>query len=261
MSDQAMLTLNSWVFDGATLDADNCVYSWQSIDGWFDTPDLAIVPNPRATGVQLGVVREGGRTIALNGVITDINPSVPLGQRAYAAMRRLKANCQPTFGPALLTVEEDPVAPLILTALVRLTAPIRFQIEGSGGTIACVKFQIPLLAPDPRRYDVTVKTTNLPSGTTAVTNDGDMPTPVILETVGASAPDYENTTIPGNPEILFQGAAGGDVVINTDTELVTLNGSNARSNLQLAQWWQLLPGVNNIANAEDSTITWQDAYS
>ena len=32
--------LNGWLFDGTTQDADGVCYSWNSIDGWFDTPDL-----------------------------------------------------------------------------------------------------------------------------------------------------------------------------------------------------------------------------
>lgn len=263
MSDQITVELGSAVFDGETPDAFNAVYSWSSFDGWFDTPPINLGVQQRA---GLGSVQSSNdvsaRVMSLAGQITALQPSAggssrKLGTSGYQSMAILKAAIQALFAPTDLTVHEGWND---LHAVVWQNGPAHFQLRGSGGDLVAVEFLIPLIAPDPRRYNGTT-VQNLFGGHNTVTNPGDLPTPVILTVSGADNPEFQNTTIQGEPELLYAGAGGNTVVINTDNESVTESGVEHRNKLTVAQWWQLLPGDNDILVSDDCTIQYSAAYS
>lgn len=261
--DSAVVTIGSFVFDGATPDIWSNVFSWSKLDGWFDSPQISLLTQQRAgLGLVQSVNDVGGRVIALSGAITALQPgsggvSRKVGVTGYASMRILKAAVQALFAPIVLTVDERDIE---LHAAVWQTGPIHFDLDGSGGDLVAVRFQIPLIAPDPRRYNGDT-TQALTAGHNTVTNAGDLPTPVVVTVTGADNPTFQNTSIQGEPELLYEGAAGNTVVINTDTESVTESGAEHRSKLVVAQWWQLLPGANDILVSDDCSIAFSAAYS
>lgn len=262
MSDQISIELGSAVFDETTPDEFDNVYSWSKFDGWFDSPQITLGTQQRSgLGLVQSVADVGGRVMSLEGAITAFqsNPKRPtaIGTNGYQSMALLKAAVQALFAPTNLIVHEGWND---LHAVVWQTGPMHFDLDGSGGDLVAVRFQIPLIAPDPRRYNGTT-VQNLFSGSNTVNNPGDLPTPVILTVTGVDNPEFQNTSIEGDPELLYEGAGTDTVVINTDTESVTQAGVEHRSKLIVAQWWQLLPGDNTIEVSDDCTITYSAAYS
>lgn len=259
-SDQIGIELGSAIIDEATADSQGNVYMWSKLDGWFDSPQMSLITQQRSgLGLIQTVNDVGGRVLSLEGaIIAQGGKNGALNDSAFQSMAVFKAAIQALFAPTLLVVHEGWSD---LQALVWQTGPAHFDIDGSGGDLVAVRFQVPLIAPDPRRYaGFTVQ--NLTAGSNVVTNPGDLPTPVILTVVGAANPTFQNTSITSEPELLYAGAAGGaTVIINTDTEDVEENGVPHRSKLVVAQWWQLLPGANNILVSDDCTIGFSGAYS
>lgn len=261
--DSAIVTLGSLLIDGTTPDIWSNLYSWTKLDGWFDSPQISLLTQQRSgLGLVQSVNDVGGRVISLEGVISAQQPSAggvsrKVGTSGYASMRIMKQAVQALFAPVVLDVNEFDQE---LHSAVWQTGPIHFDLDGSGGDLVAIRFQIPLIAPDPRRYNGDT-TQGLTAGHNTVTNNGDLPTPVVLTVTGADNPTFQNTSIEGEPELLYEGAGGNTVVINSDTESVTESGVQHRSKLVVAQWWQLLPGDNDILVSDDCSIGFAAAYS
>lgn len=255
-----VVDLNGLLFDGVTPHGDDgVVYCWQAIDGWFDTADLTVNSIPLPIGIQHTVVKLGGRPITLTGV-AHYPDGTPLDAAAYAAMRYIKTFCRAEFGPIELIVYEPD---LPLRALVRQTGPARFIVQAASGRAVSVKFQVPLVATDPRRYSLEVKSFECSPDTNNVTNEGDMPTPVIIRQTGpATSPWFQNHSAAGEPTLAMTTTYGAvDLTIDTLTEEVDINGFNFRSSLTTAQWWMLVPGDNIVEVSHTCTLEYRDAYS
>jgi hypothetical protein len=253
--------LNSFLFDGTTQDADGVVYSWESIDGWFDSPDFTITTDFRPIGASIIGAQVGGRTIALNGLIHDPNPTTALGDRAFQAMRTLKANCATMFASALLAVDE-PLLPL--QAIVGQSAPMRFKPQNA---LAAVEFQIPLLAPDPRRYSMTPTSVAL-TGSDVVTNNGDIVSPPVATFTGGSTVFIRNFSVPGDPFVQFNGTVSSPLVIDMANLTAVMGGLDVSGSLSgpavgPPAWWSLISGPNAIGYGGGGScqLDYRDAYS
>lgn len=267
------VSIDGWLFDDDTADADGVTYSWQELAGWFDTPDLTIVTDQRPLGVSEGVVNVGGRSITLTGTIHDPSLTKPLGPRAWKAMRTLKTAVGCMFASRVLLVNEPD---LQLQARVRQSGPMRFKRSSH---LASVSFQIPLLAPDPRRYDSTPQSV-ASSGTFSVTNNGDLPTPPVLTVVGpATNPSLRNSSLTNTPFVRFNGSIAGGAVLTIDFANLRadVDGLNVLSLLDgnagglpdaggvgggPPAWFQLAPGVNALhqGGGGSGTVDFSDAY-
>lgn len=253
------VTLNNFVFDGATESPSGVVWDWQELSGWFDTGDLRTATGEAGRGVILTVARRIGRPITATVLAHAAADGMRLDDLMYTAQRALKAAVAAAVSEAavLLKVNEPSLA---LQSRVRQVGPIRSKMLG---TRAMVQFQVPLLAPDYRRYSQTLNSQALTVGSNVVTNAGDLPAPVTLTRTGATTdPSWQNTTAAGDPTLAYTGTFGAvTLTISTDTENVLLNGVTSRSSLTTAQWWNLAPGANTIIASHTSTIEWRDAYS
>jgi phage-related protein len=121
-----------------------------------------------------------------------------------------------------------------------------------------VDFEIPLLAPDPRKYNDTEDTAAL-AGT--ITNEGDFEThPTLTLTAGG---DYTitNTTQGAGASLVIVGAPVG-AVVDMKLRTVLLGAVDYYSTVQPQSiWWTLLPGANIITKSGGAaSITWRDAW-
>lgn len=253
------VSLNTFLFDGTTQSPSGVVWDWQELSGWFDTGDLRVASGEAGRGVVLTVDRRIGRPITATFLAHSSSPGHKLDDLMYSGQRALKAAVAPAVSEAavMLKVNEPGLA---LQSRVRQVGPIRTKMLGQR---AMVQFQVPLLAPDYRRYSQTLHSQALSVGSNTVTNLGDLPAPVVLTRTGATTdPSWQNTTAAGSPTLEYTGTFGAvSLVIGTDVETVLLNGANSRSNLTTAQWWNLAPGANTIVASHASSIDWRDAYS
>ena len=253
------VSLNTFAFDGTTQSPSGVVWDWQELSGWFDSGDLRVASGEAGRGVVLTVDRRIGRPITATFLAHSSSPGRKLDDLMYTAQKALKSFVAPAVSEAavLLKVNEPDVA---LQSRVRQVGPIRTKMLGQR---AFVQFQVPLLAPDYRRYSQTLHSQALTVGSNTVTNAGDLPTPVVLTQTGpATSPSFQNTTAAGDPTLAMTTAYGAvNLVIATDTETVQINGFNFRSSLTTAQWWNLAPGANTIVVSHATTIEWRDAYS
>lgn len=251
--------LNNFPFDGTSESPDGVVWEWVSFDGWFDSTDQRFEPHEVALGSSVTVDRRNGRSMTLTAFCHALGDGIRLDDLLYAGQKALKAAVSPAVDiPVLLQVNEPDV---VLLCYVRQNGPIRSRVWGTRN--GCL-FQIPLFAPDPRRYAFTVSTVDLTSGTDTITNAGDLPAPPIFTiTGGGTNPQVRNTTIEGSPQIVYGGTLGGGdtLVIDVNAQTVLLNGVDARANLTIAHWWSLAPGDNAIFVNADTNVVYRDAYS
>lgn len=264
--------LNGLLFDGDTADGDGVVYSWQDIAGWWDSPDLGIVTDQRPVGVSESVVNMGGRSITLTCLAHDPLLGHKLGLKQYKAIRTVKTFCGLEFVSGLLKVNEPGIT---LQSRVRLSSPIRTKRQAG----VSVQFQVPLLAPDPRRYDATPQTV-ASSGSFSATNNGDLPTPPVLTVVGpATNVSLRNSSLANTPFVRFNGSIAGGAVLTIDFANLTANvdGLNVLSLLDgnlgglpdaggigggPPAWFDLLPGANALhqGGGGSGQIDFADAY-
>lgn len=275
------VTLNGFLFDSLTPDPDGVLWSWQSLDGWFDTAQVRQESSERQSmGMNVTVSRRNGRPISLTAIASSQNTGARLDDLLYKAMRRLKANCDLSAGVGLLQVAEPGLG---LQAYVRGTGPILSRVFGHRHGVT---FQVPLLAADPRRYSSTL-TTNatlvLTGSGTVVTqtlaNAGDLPTPPVFTIVGPAVNPYvrSNTGVTGLgfPFVQYNGTLAGGQTLTIDMANLTadVNGTNVIALLTgigggPPDWWQINAGGTsvNLGRASGSgtctaTAVYRDAYS
>lgn len=253
------VVLGSFSFDGATPSPTGVLWEWQDLAGWFDTADQRVDQHENDIGVSLTVDRRNGRPITMTVLAKPTSNGTRLDDLVYSGERALKAAVRPSVDvPVLLKVNEPSVA---LQAYVRQAGPIRTRMLGAR---RLVQFQVPLIAPDPRRYAQTATTPSLTNGTTTVTNNGDMPSPGVFTITGTTAnPQIRNTSLTNQPQVIYGGTLGGGdtLVIDVAQQTVLLNGSDARANLTVAHWWEFRPGANAIQVNNNTAISFRDAYS
>lgn len=251
--------LNALVMDETTVDADGNRWVVESLDGWFDGPPVQQSTQDGATkGTFVTGSRIGGRALVLN--CDAYHPNKAIGNSAFLAIARLKRNIIDAVSvPKLLSVTDPDFA---LRSYVRLAGgSLKSQIMGQ---LAQVHFQVPLLAPDPRRYSQTLTTSALASGTHAVTNNGDLSTPPKFDVTGPLTNfAVTNNAITSTPTLAWTGSipGGQHLIIDCATETVTLNGVNARADLTTAEWFDLIPGSNSLVLSQAVSVTYRDAYS
>lgn len=146
----ACLTLITETFtaDTVTPDGDGICYTVQSIDGWFDSPPVrsgSLELNPR--GISVAVIRENARVINVVLVAHTLDRQTPLGAAfCFAAMRTIKTEFRAVHASMLMDV--TPPGGSFNSLRVRRIGPIKQEILGN---VVAVRFNIPMLAEDPRR--------------------------------------------------------------------------------------------------------------
>lgn len=135
--------------DGLTPDGDGILWTVTQLDGWWDTTAVRIAASEvQPVGELITVARENARAIVLGLVASNPLPGIPLGGvLCMTAIDTLHAAIRAVYVPKLMEVI-DPVNDY--HALVKLVGPIKSAILGES---VAVRFQVPLLAEDPLRYD------------------------------------------------------------------------------------------------------------
>jgi hypothetical protein len=263
-------TLGGITFDGSTADGDGIIWCAEMIGGWHDGTPIDSSTLPLPYGDTITAVHERGRALTLTGSAWNSSGG-RLGDLWFRAERSLKEAMRFEYLPGLLVVTEPEIA---LQAYVRrVTDRIRVRRRGK---LNVAEFEVPLLAPDPRRYDTDTTTFSdlLIAGTgTTVTDSettfGDRPTAPTF-TIDGPAQDVTivNNTADGR-YVRWLGTlgAGDTMVIDMAARTITINGTAVTPSSD-SRFWQLLPGVNSLtynrtSGASDSTavMTFRDAYS
>lgn len=150
MSDDCItLAINGFLADSVTPDGNGAAWTVERIDGWWDSGSLRVeIDEVQPAGEEITRARENGRPLVVEVVAHAPGGATALGELGcYLAVTSIEVPFRILYEPVTMTVT-DPV--LELHALVRRVGEIKHAIIGKS---AAVRFQIPLLAPDPYRYD------------------------------------------------------------------------------------------------------------
>jgi len=180
-----------------TEDGDGIWWICEDIDGWWGAPPTALGHSPGfPDGSVLLLSRNIGREIVVSGTAYDPDGGLTWAQH-HQAVQTLNGAADAVIADKVLKVDES--ATVTLRAAVRRNGRVRTRRLGSldGGTLH-VSFEIPLFAPDWRRYQDVASSPSIAliggdltePGT--ITNNGDADTyPVVTidgRTIGRGRP-------------------------------------------------------------------------
>lgn len=272
MSDCLSAQLGDLIADGATEDDDGILWSVTSIDGWYDSTQVRSATQEREpVGEVITVARENARAIVVN-LDAFLPAKQALGALAFTAIATAKRAGRCVYVPELLTVTD----PLRATqALVRRTGSIKTAIVGE---LVVVQAQIPLTAPDARRYAPTGADDSLAlvGAATSVgktlTVGGDVSTPGVYVMKGPATNPKLLSHAWGSPQPFIQWIGtlpdtAHNITVDTAAGTVKHNGVDtvlaAGSVL-----FELVAGDNLLTYSRTSATTgdaecdvsWADAY-
>lgn len=224
------------IWFSAAADDDGIEWIVEKLEGW-DSPDVrsGSSPRPQDDGVFAPAFRHGGRELELTGHL--LAPSI---EAAFAAKNDL-AGAVNLREPLLLVVHED------VSRQASVVRSGRLLIEQRSRH---VRFQLPLLAVDPRRYSTTEDTlTVAPGATGTATNAGDVATrPTAIISGPVDTPTLTNETTGEELSFDLVLAAGEELEVDFDLRTATVDGVTARPYLVAGyRWWELAPGDTTVA--------------
>lgn len=250
----------NWKTAGSTLDAFGVDYGLTKIDGWFDGWEGSGTVDQRSQqdGAWISPQFANPRVIHLGGSIRAAS-----WDDCTRAWDRLLSQI-PFRNLAAIKVSTGEGAVPEMTALVRQHEKPLLADRFAGRAT----FSLSLLAPDPRRYEVTTRTTSLvlpvatggisfpitfpiqfPASTAVsqatLTNDGTVTTYPTLTVTGPCPPaTIINLTTSEAIRVVDAVPAGQTLIIDVLNGTATTGGQSRRV---LGSWWGLVPGANEIA--------------
>lgn len=251
------VSVGALALDGA-VDALGIKWWWTELAGWWDGPDedQDWLARTGASGVILGASTYGGRAIVVKGVAEMMTK--PYATLWPQAADKLAGATDLVEGGAGLMVVQEAAAPK-QAAVYRARAP-RSRPRAS---MRVMEFEVPLMAPDHRKYGTTL---NNPAGS-PVTNGGNKyATPVVRVAGPAAGPvRVTNATDDGKWVQVNRALAGGEVLTFDMAALAATSSvaGNVAADIEPgSRWWDLLPGVNALALAGGGTLTteFRNAY-
>lgn len=250
-------------YTGAPADDQGVRWKLTKLDGWFDgwEGSSTVDQKSQADGAWVSPQYAGPRVIHLAGSFTT--DSWDDGTRAWD---RLLAQI-PFRQLGTLRVSTGEGTEPELTALIRQhEKPVVTRHHGRGD------FSLSVIAPDPRRYSSTARTSSLvlpavtggiaypitypvtyPASTTqsqaTMFNDGNTTTYPTLLVVGPCPPArLVNLTTGEAMRIIDPVPADQALVIDSLNRVATTGGQARRV---LGSWWGLVPGANEISFSSD----------
>ncbi len=236
-------------------DADATEWHYDKLDGWDDTPEVVSQKTERVGqhGVHLGPQTYAARTLTLNGWICS--RTMALRETALKQLHR----SLPVNALAVVRVSDPPER--------YVQARIDGQIKATRIGQHCFAIQIPLIAPDPRKYGLNPDPleiglpqasggvdlpTSLPvtlpvrlsGGSSEATSQGDMPAPWIARFIGpVGVPGIEVPDLGRRFAVNVSLGAGETLDLDSRTQTVVLNGTASRSGLIVrgSSWFELPP--------------------
>lgn len=242
--------LGAMLFDCETVDADGIRWHSTEWPGW-ESPEPAQQWGAKAG--QSGVFPEsslyGGRAIVFKGAAEMVTKAVPFEQSYEKAERKLAAATDLVETvPALFIVGELPVPK---QALVYRAGRLRHRPEVKRRVMV---FEVPLLAPDYRKYATT--TTAIAAG--VVANVGTkLSTPVVTVTGAAAGPVRVTNATDNAKYVQVNTALAGGQVLTIDMEewSASIDGVNADALIDAgSRWWDVLPGNNTLSLTGGGTL-------
>lgn len=250
-------------YTGATLDEYGVQWKLTKLDGWFDgwAGSGGVDQRPQADGAWVSPQYAAPRVVHLGG-------SMATGSwdGVTRAWDRLLSQV-PFRHLGSLRVSTGEGALPELTALVRQHEKPLLTRQGGRG-----EFSLSLLAPDPRRYEVTARSVSLvlPISTGGIApplappitieastsvsqaklgNDGTVRTYPVLTITGPCPPaTIVNLTTSEALRVVDAVPAGQSLVIDVLAGTATTGGQSRRV---LGAWWGLVPGANEVAFRAD----------
>lgn len=239
----------------------------------LDATDYRIVeyPMPGQDGAVVSQAFYDARTITLSGIISGQTPTQYMQNRLLLS-QATGINRDNSGYPVLTQLSFQTLDGNQFFIMVQPKKPT-FDF----GNTTWTKFQLPLLAPDPRIYGVSqqnsgqitvlvgggfivpvvvpVVSSGSSGGSALVTNSGTTDSHPILTLVGPLTNPYVQNQTTG---LAFQLdttiPAGSSVIVDMYHKTVTLNGSSLISNVDpLSSWWTIVPGTNNIVLSTSSS--------
>lgn len=232
------VTLGGLSFNAATVDGNGAKWRIARIEGW-DSPSVRqSLFDP--TGVHGQVVAEilyGSRAIVLTGTCTT--PS----EAAYWLSHTALATATNSLAiPGTLVVNE----PTPKQASVVRAGEVRMRPIGA---YRGFEFEVPLLAPDPRKYATTAVSGAL-TGSDIVANAGNIETYPTLTVVGPSTSPM-TFTLGARVVTLNISLAGGETLVaDFAARTVLVNGVNRYDVVASStRWWALAAGNNTVGSS------------
>lgn len=127
------------------------------------------------------------------------------------------------------------------------------------------KFQLPLVAADPRIYSSALHTLTKAINVVAEpVNEGSGPTPAIIELTGPQTnPIVENTVTGAKLKFTYALLSGHTLKIDLQNHTVTDGATNVYSALKFTEstWFSLPPGTTKLkCTTGEMKVSWRDAW-
>jgi hypothetical protein len=236
----SVVELGDLLFNGAG-DDDGVQWFVEDLKGW-DSAETRSSSSPRreADGVFTATARHGGRSLELVGCAV-----APTLDAAYAAKNALlgAVNLRKQL---VLLVTEDRARRVVCTRFDEVRLEQRRRI---------LRFSIPLLAADPRKYaDVETEVALAVDELGTFTNEGTMETsPTVVVAGEITTPRLVNVTAGEELAFDLDLAAGEELLVDFDSRSATVGGVSVRSALVSGyRWWQLEPGDTDVRLEADA---------
>lgn len=240
----------------------------------FDAPDYRIVsyPIPGQDNARVSAAYYDARTITLEGYIIGQNPT-DYQQRRIALSQACLINRDQYGYPSLTKLSFTTLDGSSYFLYVQPKKPVFAHTY-----LTWTKYQLTLLAPDPRIYGASQQTsgnigilsgggfyvpTYVPitpgtstGGIAVVTNSGTTDSHPILTLVGPLTNPYVQNVTTGYAFQLDYTIPGGSyVTVDIYNKTVTLNGSSNLLSVvdNISAWWTVVPGANAISLSTSSS--------
>lgn len=252
MTTCVVVQVGGLVLDG-NVDGNGNRWDWTDLPGW-EGPDVAqdLLQRTGASGLVMGSSLYRGRALVVRGTVECSTKEVGY----FAALNQLSgATDLVEESPGVLTVGEP--APKQVTVW-RSGTPRWRNVGGMLGAI----FEVPLIAPDFRKYGTTLHT--VAGG--AVTNAGNKRATPIIEVSGPSTNPRVTSATDDGKFVQVNVSLGGGEFLTLDMDAMAaytnLAGDVAGSIAAGSRWFDLLPGVNALSLAGGGTLstTFRDAF-
>lgn len=234
-------------------DANATNWFFDDLDGWDDTPEVVSQKTQKVSqhGAHLGPQTYAARSLTLNGWIAARTMAL-----RETALRQLHRSL-PVNALSVVRVSDPPER--------YVQARVDGQIKAKRIGQHCFAIQIPLVAPDPRKYGlnpdaveigvpdfaggVTLPTSlplalpvRISGGTGEAVNAGDMPAPWTARITGpVDVPVIEAVDLGQRIAVNIALGSGETLDVDARTQTVVLNGATSRSGLIVrgSTWFEL----------------------
>lgn len=246
-----VVTLGALTINDDVADANSAKWYLDAVEGW-DSPDLrmALLDLPGHDRQAIGPLFYNARPLSLVGTV-----NTPSEASHWASHAKLMGAANLTTSAGTLTLTETVTKKIAVYRAGRV-------LWKPGHALLSADFEVPLIAPDPRKLANTA-TTITPGGT--ATNTGNFKASPVLTVTGAAAGPIviANSTAGRTVTVTTAIPGGQQLVIDFKARAVLLNGVNRYDLVTgIPQWFDIAPGNNTITYSGGGTpsLSWNDSW-